>query len=154
MAESASPSLPPPSPPAAVGDQRNAPRTPITLAVEYPRLNAFFADYTKNLSRGGTFIRTGRPLPIGTSFVFALHVPGLEEPLRIRGKVHWIVREEDLAPGGCLASETDVAPGMGIGFVYASEADRQRIARVVEVLMIESLGPELHRKLMRRLREG
>ena len=34
------------------------------------------------------------------------------------------------------------------------DAIGQRIARVVEVLMIESLGPELHRKLMRRLREG
>ena len=30
----------------------------IELTVEYKRMNAFFADYTKNISRGGTFIRT------------------------------------------------------------------------------------------------
>jgi type IV pilus assembly protein PilZ len=29
-------------------------------------MNAFFADYTKNISRGGTFIRTDKPLDIGT----------------------------------------------------------------------------------------
>ena len=30
----------------------------ITLRVDYKRLNTFFADYTKNISKGGTFIRT------------------------------------------------------------------------------------------------
>ena len=40
-------------------DRRGDPRQPIELKVEYKRLNAFFADYTKNISRGVTFIQTG-----------------------------------------------------------------------------------------------
>ena len=48
---------------------------PIALKVEYKRLNSFFADYTKNISRGGTFIRTKNPLSIGTEFMFQLQVP-------------------------------------------------------------------------------
>ena len=56
-------------------DKRQTDRVPIELKVEYKRLNTFFSDYTKNISKGGTFIKTKRPLDIGTEFVFQLHVP-------------------------------------------------------------------------------
>ena len=39
---------------------------PIELQLDYQRLNTFFADYLKNISRGGTFINTKKPLPVGT----------------------------------------------------------------------------------------
>lgn len=117
---------------------------PIALRVEYKRMNSFFADYTKNISRGGTFIRTSNPLSIGTEFMFHLAVPSLEEPLSIKGKVQWIVREDE--------STESQEPGMGIGFVYDSEAERDRIATTVEALMVEQLGPVLYEKLMRRTR--
>jgi type IV pilus assembly protein PilZ len=117
---------------------------PIALKVEYKRLNSFFADYTKNISRGGTFIRTKNPLSIGTEFLFQLAVPGLPEPLSLRGKVQWVVRED--------AASEDQDPGMGIGFVYESEADRERIANTVEKLMVDSLGPVLYDKLVGKRR--
>lgn len=122
------------------GERRSHPRMPIALKVEYKRLNSFFADYTKNISRGGTFIRTKNPLAIGTEFVFQLTIPNLDAPLSLRGKVQWIVRESE-------ATEAQ-EPGMGIGFVYDSEADRERIANTVEKLMIEQLGPVLYDKLI------
>jgi type IV pilus assembly protein PilZ len=75
-------------------DRRYAFRAPIELKVEYKRLNTFFADYTKNISRGGTFIGTDKPLPIGTEFVFALGVPNMVEPVRLRGKVIWTTPAE------------------------------------------------------------
>jgi type IV pilus assembly protein PilZ len=123
-------------------DRRYHVRAPIELKVEYKRLNSFFADYTRNISRGGTFIRTTKPLGIGTEFVFRLTVPTMGEPLVLRGKVQWVVQPED-ATG-------DQEPGMGIGFIFASEADRQRIESVVERLMVDSLGPVLHEKIMKR----
>lgn len=118
----------------------------IELSVEYKRLNAFFADYTKNISRGGTFIRTEKPLSIGTEFVFKLHIPGLEKPLPLRGRVQWIVEPPQ-------ATE-DQEPGMGIGFVWESEAERERIANHVEKLMVSSLGPVIYDKLLGRRRRG
>lgn len=118
----------------------------IELSVEYKRLNAFFADYTKNISRGGTFIRTEKPLSIGTEFIFKLHVPGLEQPLPLRGRVQWIVEPPQ-------ATESQ-EPGMGIGFVWGSEAERERIANHVEKLMISSLGPVIYDKLLGRRRRG
>lgn len=124
----------------ATDERRNEARTPIELKVEYKRLNSFFADYTKNISRGGTFIRTDRPLDIGTDFVFRLGVPTLPEPLVLTGKVQWVITPEQ--------ATDEQEPGMGIGFVFASEAERQRVEGAVEKLMIESLGAVLHRKLL------
>jgi type IV pilus assembly protein PilZ len=123
-------------------DRRDAYRAPIELRVEYKRLNSFFADYTKNISRGGTFIKTGKPLDIGTEFVFKLVIPKLPAPLELHGKVQWLVRVEE-------ADESQEA-GMGIGFIYQSEADRQRIELAVEKLMIESLGPVLFEKITKK----
>ena len=100
-------------------DRRREARAPIELKVEYKRLNTFFADYTKNISRGGTFIKTSRPLSIGTEFLFKLFVPNLEQPLSIHGEVQWIVTEELAAAAGEGAE-----PGMGIRFVYREGDDQ------------------------------
>ena len=121
-------------------DKRGEARAPIELRVEYKRLNSFFADYTKNISRGGTFIRTEKPLDIGTDFVFMLGIPDMEKPLVLQGKVQWIVMPEQ-------ATDEQEA-GMGIGFIYESEADRQRVEGAVEKLMVESLGAVLFDKLV------
>ncbi|MFW6087200.1 MAG: PilZ domain-containing protein [Myxococcota bacterium] len=124
-------------------DRRNATRAPIELKVEYKRLNSFFADYTRNISRGGTFIRTTKPLSIGTDFNFKLVVPKLEEPLVLRGRVQWVVQPDE-------AEKSGRDPGMGIGFIYGSEAERQRIEGIVEKLLVDSLGPHLFDKIMSR----
>lgn len=118
-------------------ERRESPRRPIELKVEYKRLNTFFADYTKNISRGGTFIKTSRPLPVGTEFLFKLYVPGRTEPLTIHGEVQRIID----------ASE-DEEPGMAIRFVYREGDPQAEIARTVEGLMTESLGPRLYARLM------
>jgi type IV pilus assembly protein PilZ len=122
-------------------------RAAIELKVEYKRLNSFFADYTKNISRGGTFIKTNRPLPVGTEFVFKLFVPQLERPLAIHGEVQWVVTEAE-------AEAQATEPGMGIRFVYKTGDPQAEIARSVEKLMVESLGQRLTTKLMEHSREN
>lgn len=135
-------------------DRRVEARRPIELKVEYKRLNTFFADYTKNISRGGTFIKTSRPLPVGTEFLFKLFVPGRGEPLTIHGEVQRIVEAGRAAEGsdgnghGNGAADADAEPGMAIKFVYREGDPQQAIAQTVEGLMTESLGPRLYAKLM------
>jgi type IV pilus assembly protein PilZ len=121
-------------------DRRADGRRPIELKVEYKKLNTFFADYTKNISRGGTFIKTKRPLPIGTEFLFKLFVPGRDEPLTIHGEVQRIISEHD-------AGERE-DPGMAIRFVYREGDPQAEIARTVEGMMTDSLGQRLYVKLM------
>jgi len=125
------------------GERRQQARAAIELSVEYKRLNTFFADYTNNISQGGTFIKTDRPLEIKTEFVFALKIRGLDEPLRLRGQVKWITRTED-------ATE-DSPAGMGIEFQYADDAEREATEKVVRDLMVQELGESLSAKLLEPL---
>src|SRR3954452_15958687 len=81
-------------------ERRRERRAPIELKVEYKRLNTFFYDYTKNISKGGTFIKTDRPLEVGTMFRFHLTVPVSSEPIELRGEVRWVVRPGEGGPGG------------------------------------------------------
>ena len=123
-------------------DRRSGRRATIELAVEYKRLNTFFSDYTKNISRGGTFIRTDKPLGIGTEFIFALTIPNLEEPLRLRGRVKWVIPPE---------ASTEKSPaGMGIEFMYSEDGERHGTEAIVEQLMTRELGETLSTKLLGR----
>ena len=126
-------------------DRRHDPRGPIELKVEYKKLNTFFADYTKNISKGGTFIRTNKPLELGTEFLFKLVVPRLKEPLTIRGKVRWVKRDGEPSPPGV---PEDHEAGMGIRFIYDTPEQRQLVETTVEKLMIDSLGQLLYAKLI------
>ena len=141
------------------GGRSDDERAPITLRVDYKRLNTFFADYTKNISRGGTFIRTTRPLDIGTEFVFVLSVPSAARSetaptqsaqsaqltqdtvqLELTGVVKWVVQEREASPAR--------PAGMGIQFVFANASDRQRVRSIVSGLMRDTLGPHLTEKLL------
>ena len=132
-------------------DRRGEQRAPIELTVEYKRLNTFFHDYTKNISRGGTFIKTDRLLPIGTLFRFRLKVPALVDPIELRGEVRWVVRPGEPPPASVAVGQE---PGMGIHFVYDTRAERQSVEQAVERLMIESLGQVIHARLMHARRPG
>jgi type IV pilus assembly protein PilZ len=112
-------------------------RAPIELKVDYKKLNSFFADYTKNISKGGTFIKTKKPLPIGTRFLFKLTVPQRDDPFELLGEVVW--------------SKGDVEePGMGIRFIYNDDSQRSDFEGVVERLMADSLGAQLTEKLLNK----
>jgi type IV pilus assembly protein PilZ len=121
-------------------ERRTSERRAIELKVEYKRLNMFFADFTKNISKGGTFIRTDKPLDIGTEFIFALIAPKLSEPMRIRGRVVWKVLHEN--------ATVEAPAGMGIRFQYDDDAQRTDTESKVEDLMRDQLGEHLSNKLL------
>jgi type IV pilus assembly protein PilZ len=129
-------------------DRRREARAPIELKVEYKRLNTFFYDYTKNISKGGTFIKTERPLDIGTIFLFKLLIPALQEPFALRGEVRWVVKRGVSSPAH--ASDDDHEPGMGIRFVYETPAQRSGLEGAVERLMTDSLGPLIVSRLVKK----
>ncbi len=121
-------------------ERRESGRAALELPVEYERLNALLSDYTHNISRGGTFIRTDRPLGIGTALSFRIEAPELGEPIVLRGVVRWVVEGADVEPGR--------PAGMGIAFAYDSPGHREAIEARLERLMAQSLGPDAFEKLM------
>jgi type IV pilus assembly protein PilZ len=121
-------------------EKRNEDRAQITLKVDYKRLNTFFADYTKNISKGGTFIKTVKPLDVGTEFLFVLSLPSSEEPLTLNGEVKWVVTEAD--------ADVDHPPGMGIKFRFEHAGEREKVEAFVEKLMNDALGEHISQKLL------
>ena len=122
-------------------ERREHARKPVELQVAYEKLNAFFADYTKNISKGGTFIPSRRSLPLGTAFRFRLVVPGGPVPFELEGVV---VRN------GTDGDE----PGVGIQFRWSDEERRREFEEAVEAMMTASFGPEVARQLLDRGGEG
>lgn len=124
-------------------DLRGSSRAQFKLRVDYERMNSFFADYTSNISKGGTFIKTVRPLAVGTRFVFQLSVPALSEPVSLTGEVTWVLPAE-------FAKSPDDEPGMGIRFVFESEGARRDFEDLVERMMVEALGAEVTAGLLHK----
>src|SRR5580692_12334384 len=130
----------PVSGPPSSTNRRASERHAITLRVDYKRMNTFFADYAKNISKGGTFIRTGKPLDVGTEFVFVLSIPGQPDQLQLKGEVMWTVDEG-------RATEEQPA-GMGIRFRFAEDAERTQLEEFVAKLMSEKLGSHVATMLL------
>jgi type IV pilus assembly protein PilZ len=110
---------------------------PIELKVEYRMLNAFYADYARNISRGHTSIRTDKLLPLGTRFVFRMQLPHMDAPFFLAGEV--VSQKLEGGEGG-----------VQIQFIYGSEEDRRAFEAWVEQQMVQSLGPDISKKLLGR----
>jgi type IV pilus assembly protein PilZ len=123
-------------------DKRESVRAPIELKVEYKKMNTFFADYTKNISKGGTFIKTDRPLPVGTEFLFKLTLPKREAPFELKGVVVWFNKPSE------MQNPEVAAMGMGIRFIFRNDLERQDFEGQVEALMVDSLGQHLYDRLV------
>lgn len=123
-------------------ERRRLPRESIELVVRYQRMNTFFADYAKNISRGGTFVATLEPLPPDTEFVFSIGVPELADPLSLRAKVMWTTEPES-------ASKVQPA-GMGIAFQYRDADERRRTEGLIEGLIVKQLGQRHAERILGR----
>lgn len=126
--------------PASADDHRDELRHAVQLRVDYKRMNTFFADYAKNISKGGTFIRTSKPLDVGTEFVFVLSIPEQATQLELRGEVIWTVVGDQAAD--------DRPAGMGIRFRFEDDDERQALEHFVEALMVDKLGSHVTAKLL------
>ena len=103
-------------------ERRAQERLPIRLRVEYECLEDFLTDYTANVSIGGMFIETSRPLPLGTRFRLRFHLPGFEEPVDSEAEVRWVLDETDTGP---------LPAGMGVRFEGMTPELQARIAELI-----------------------
>ena len=94
-----------------------AKKKPAKLKIRYKRPQTFVKEFAENLERGGTYIKTPKPLENGRRCVFELTVPGFAQPLQIRGAVTWSSRGETTltegrAPGMVIDYDTEDTEGL------------------------------------------
>ena len=70
-------------------NHRHDVRIPLALEVEYRTAGAFLVAYSVNLSKGGIFLETDNPMPMGTVLNLRFSVPG-GSPLEVTGLVAWV----------------------------------------------------------------
>ena len=105
-------------------NRRTEPRYSRALALSFKDRQSFLRAYTSNISSGGLFIKTDKPLDQGCRFKLKLQLPGISNPLQIISEVVW-----SRSPKG---SRTDTPAGMGVKFCEISTTDRR--------LLVEYLG--------------
>ncbi len=88
-----------------MNDARKFPRLDVALKVSYSNEGEFQRDLVTDLSSGGLFVRTSRPLQIGTEVELQIQIGPNEPEMIVRGKVIW------------LRGKTDRDNGMGIQFI-------------------------------------
>lgn len=107
-----------------MSEQRRQPRTPISLKVRYRSgtVEEFAEQFSQDISRGGLFIQSGRPLPVGTMLKFELQLRDERSIITGVGRVAWCRSPEEATP--------HQPAGMGIKFAKMDDTSR---------LLIESL---------------
>ncbi len=68
-------------------EQRDDPRIPCLIAVDYSACNRLYHDFIQDLSRGGVFIETREPLEIGETMALTFTMPGSQNHFKMRGKI-------------------------------------------------------------------
>jgi uncharacterized protein (TIGR02266 family) len=103
------------------GDSRNQYRAPVRIVLSYRTIDQFFSDIATNISLGGVFIKTSRPLPVGTTLRISFNIPQFQCYVEANGVV--------------IHTGTPEFCGMGIKF---SEID-SRALRIIDEMIKSDL---------------
>jgi type IV pilus assembly protein PilZ len=98
-------------------------RLPIRVMVEYETTEDFLIDYTANVSIGGMFIKTSKPLTLGTRFRIRFRLPNRSKPIESYAIVRWSVSPEK---AGCMEA------GMGVQFEELGRRDFTYVEEMVQ----------------------
>lgn len=109
-----------------MADTRKDKRAPVSLKVRFKSatVDEFIEHYSKDVSRGGIYIKSSQPLPVGTLLKFQFQLKDESALIRGVGRVVWTRAEED-------AAEEQPA-GMGIKFIKMDNESRAVVERIIE----------------------
>jgi len=102
-------------------EKRRDPRTLIKIRIDYEAEGAYLYDYSGDMSEGGIFIKTARPLKIGEQLGLKFILPELLEKVEATGEVTWVNK-----PG-----IKGLPAGMGVRFVGLTPEKRTLIQDVI-----------------------
>ena len=106
-------------------NKRKATRLHHEIPVAYRSVGSFLSDWATNISQGGLFINTRKPLAVGTAVKIIIQLPGAAFPYELAGRVTRVTQYDNHA---------NMVPGMGIEFTDVDDAKRREIETFVERL--------------------
>ena len=106
-------------------NKRRATRLHHEIPVAYRSVGSFLSDWATNISHGGLFINTRKPLAVGTPVKILVQLPGTKFHYELAGRVTRITEFDN---------KSNMVPGMGIEFTEVDTAKKQEIADFVDRL--------------------
>jgi uncharacterized protein (TIGR02266 family) len=100
-------------------------QAPVRVRLRYPDLDTFVERFAANVTRGGVFIASRAPRPVGAEFPFEVQLATGQVALAGAGKVIWV---KEFNP-----SEPTRPHGMGVQFTALSAASRVVLQRMLAV---------------------
>jgi len=97
-------------------EKRERPRILIALAITYESGDDFLSSFLTDISGGGVFIGTTKPMEISTRLQVCFHIPGISDSMLVTGTVVWVRN-----------LESSDNPGMGVRFDEMEPGDRERL---------------------------
>ena len=98
--------------------RRKSARLPAIIEVDYAAGSVFLTDVTDNVSKGGAFLLTRSPPPLGTILKVRLRPPGYRHGVTIDAEVIWRRESE--------------RPGVGVRFVFPWYRSARKLFRLID----------------------
>ncbi len=108
-------------------NRRKHPRARISIGVQYKALDLFETNTILNISKGGMFIKTNKPHPLGTVLSLEFTLPGRKESIHATGLVVWNHKPTQ-------TSISSYAPGMGVKLTKIEPGD---LALIEDYVFVE-----------------
>ncbi len=106
-------------------ERRRERRVPVQIQIQYNSVDGFFQDYIRNLSLGGIFIETAKPLPMNTKLRVEFCLPEMDTPITADGiVVHTLRVGRTKNPG---------VSGMGIRFSELETSSRRMLEAYLQI---------------------
>ena len=96
---------------------------PVRIRLRFASFDAFIDKFAPNVTRGGVFIASRTPLPIGSTFAFEIQLAGGEVALAGDGKVTWVKAFDPAAP--------QKPHGMGVQFLRLDNPSRELLNKIL-----------------------
>jgi uncharacterized protein (TIGR02266 family) len=109
-----------------MADTRKDKRAPVSLKVRFKSatVDEFIEHYSKDVSRGGIYIKSSQPMAVGTLLKFQFQLKDESALIRGVGRVVWTRAEVD--------ATADNPAGMGIKFIKMDNESRSMVERIVD----------------------
>ncbi len=110
-----------------MADTRKDKRAPVSLKVRFKSatVDEFIEHYSKDVSRGGIYIKSSNPMAVGTLLKFQFQLKDESALIKGVGRVVWTRAEVD--------ATSDSPAGMGIKFIKMDNESRSMVERIVDV---------------------
>ncbi|HEX5655900.1 MAG TPA: TIGR02266 family protein [Polyangiales bacterium] len=109
-----------------MADTRKDKRAPVSLKVRFKSatVDEFIEHYSKDVSRGGIYIKSSNPMAVGTLLKFQFQLKDESALIKGVGRVVWTRAEVD--------ATTDSPAGMGIKFIKMDNDSRAIVERIID----------------------